>query len=764
MRTNLPAPPRPEFQEPGERSCQPWVKGPPHGALMLPISGMFRQNSRERHLGRPSLEVPKGAKSLRAPGPEFQEPGEGRAAGLGVPAQPEFQEPGEGRGCRAGCPLPSQSSRSPGKAGAAALGVPCPARVPGARGRTGCRAGPLMPSQSSRGPGKDRLQGWPSHAQPDQSSRSPGKDGLQGWPSHAQPEFQEPGEDRGCGAGCPLPSQSSRGPGKDGLQGWPSHAQPEFQVPGEGRAEALALSCPARVPGARGRQWLRRWVSPAQPEFQGPGEGRAAGLALPCPARVPGARGRTGCRACPLMPSQSSRGPGKAGAAALGVPCPARVPGARGRQGLQRWVSPAQPEFQKETRKPEFQEPSQSSRSPGKAGASALAVPCPARVPGARGRQGLQRWLSPAQPEFQEPGEGRAAALGVPCPARVPGARGRTGRSAGVQEPGEGRAEAPAVSCPARVPGARGRQGPRRWRPSPAQPERKREEETRKVSGNDLLGAGGPPRGPLSRGPSLEVPMRTDLPRPYRRQFHELGREKWIAGLLGPPHGALMLRFPGMSRQMSKERLTLSAKIAKLCFGELRARRPGRLPGRASLPSRSIGHPAPRRGGPLPGRPPRWGGRHTGREAPPVRLPGARAGPSRAVPPGPLHSPHREGGRPTLPRAVYPSRRPKPAGPGGERPRPPRRRSSPLARRSAFLSPARRERHLFPFFRPRQGRGPPPGPPPPRRRCRVRGPRPYPTRAAGGGGGVPSSDPPPPGVQPRATWLILPVAYACLKD
>eukprot|EP00079_Xenopus_tropicalis_P032414 XP_017946185.1 PREDICTED: collagen alpha-1(I) chain-like [Xenopus tropicalis] len=352
-------------------------------------------------------------------------------------------------------------------------------------------------------------------------------------------------------------------------------------------------------------------------------------------------------------------------------------------------------------------------RSPGKAGASALAVPCPARVPGARGRQGLQRWLSPAQQEFQEPGEGRAAALAVPCPARVPGARGRTGRSAGCplpsqssrspwkdgpqrwlspaqpefQEPGEGRAEAPAVSCPARVPGARGRQGPRRWRPSPAQPERKREEETRKVSGNDLLGAGGPPRGPLSRGPSLEVPMRTDLPRPYRRQFHELGREKWIAGLLGPPHGALMLRFPGMSRQMSKERLTLSAKIAKLCFGELRARRPGRLPGRASLPSRSIGHPAPRRGGPSARPTPTVGGRHTGREAPPVRLPGARAGPfRRAVPPGPLR---REGGRPP-PREFAPRRLPEQASEASRA----RRGASP-ASAPPLLSPGPAERLSF---------------------------------------------------------------------
>uniref|UniRef100_A0A1B8Y2F3 Uncharacterized protein n=1 Tax=Xenopus tropicalis TaxID=8364 RepID=A0A1B8Y2F3_XENTR len=102
------------------------------------------------------------------------------------------------------------------------------------------------------------------------------------------------------------------------------------------------------------------------------------------------------------MPSQSSRSLGKDGRAkVLAIPCPARVPRAWGRTGgLMRWLSYAQPEFQ---------EPGEgrSSRSLGK--------------------DGLKPWLSHAQPEFKEPGEGRAEALAIPCPARVPRAWGRTG-------------------------------------------------------------------------------------------------------------------------------------------------------------------------------------------------------------------------------------------------------------------------------------------------------------------------------------------------
>uniref|UniRef100_A0A1B8XSF2 Uncharacterized protein n=1 Tax=Xenopus tropicalis TaxID=8364 RepID=A0A1B8XSF2_XENTR len=79
-----------------------------------------------------------------------------------------------------------------------------------------------------------------------------------------------------------------------------------------------------------------------------------------------------------------------------------------GKDGLQCWLSHAQPEFKEP---PEFQEP-------GEGRAEALAILCPPRVQGVWGRTGgLKCWLSHAQPEFQEPGEGRAGrCAGYPMP------------------------------------------------------------------------------------------------------------------------------------------------------------------------------------------------------------------------------------------------------------------------------------------------------------------------------------------------------------
>uniref|UniRef100_A0A1B8XT26 Uncharacterized protein n=1 Tax=Xenopus tropicalis TaxID=8364 RepID=A0A1B8XT26_XENTR len=336
-------------------------------------------------------------------------------------AQPEFQEPGEGR--------------------AAVLTVSCPARVSREWGRTGCSADCLMPSQSSKSLGKDGLH---------QSLKSLGKDGLKPWLSHAQPEFKEPGEGRaealaipcparvqGAGEGraavltVSCPARSSKSLGKDELKPWLSHAQLEFQEQGEGRAassknlgkdglkpwlsyaqpefrslwkdgraKVLAIPCPARVPRAWGRTGgLMRWLShaqpefkePGEPEFQEPGEGRAAVLTVSCPARVPRAWGRTGCSADCLMPSQSSRSLGK--------------------DGPKPWLSHAQPEF----------------KEPGEGRAESLTQLIYGQSSRSLGKDGLKPWLSHAQPEFQEPGEGRAEALAIPCPARVQGAWGRTG-------------------------------------------------------------------------------------------------------------------------------------------------------------------------------------------------------------------------------------------------------------------------------------------------------------------------------------------------
>uniref|UniRef100_A0A1B8XSD8 Uncharacterized protein n=1 Tax=Xenopus tropicalis TaxID=8364 RepID=A0A1B8XSD8_XENTR len=109
-------------------------------------------------------------------------------------AQPEFQEPGEGRA--------ALEFQEPGERRAEALAILCPARVQGAWGRTG------------------GLMSWLSHAQPEfqepgkgRSSRSLGKDGLKPWLSHAQPEFKEPVEGRAdaLAISCPARVQGAWG-------------------------------------------------------------------------------------------------------------------------------------------------------------------------------------------------------------------------------------------------------------------------------------------------------------------------------------------------------------------------------------------------------------------------------------------------------------------------------------------------------------------------------------------------------------------------